>query len=64
LLGLLSIHPKQRASATASSYVAGGTSGIGKATAIAFAQAGAKVAIAERRQPEEEAVFPSPSNGV
>jgi NAD(P)-dependent dehydrogenase (short-subunit alcohol dehydrogenase family) len=35
--------------------VTGGTSGIGKATAIAFAQAGAKVVIAGRRQLEGEA---------
>ncbi|MGG6263029.1 SDR family oxidoreductase [Leptolyngbya sp. AN03gr2] len=36
--------------------VTGGTSGIGKATAIAFAQAGAKVVVAGRRQSEGEAV--------
>ena len=36
--------------------VAGGTSGIGKAAAIAFAQAGAKVVIAGRRQAEGEAI--------
>lgn len=36
--------------------VTGGTSGIGKATAIAFAQAGAAVVIAGRRQPEGDAV--------
>ncbi|MEL7316425.1 MAG: SDR family oxidoreductase [Cyanobacteria bacterium J06559_3] len=36
--------------------VTGGTSGIGKATAIAFAQAGASVVIAGRRQPEGDAV--------
>lgn len=36
--------------------VTGGTSGIGKATAIAFAQAGAKVVIAGRRQVEGETV--------
>jgi len=36
--------------------VTGGTSGIGKATAIAFAQAGAKVVVAGRRQAEGEAV--------
>jgi NAD(P)-dependent dehydrogenase (short-subunit alcohol dehydrogenase family) len=34
--------------------VTGGTSGIGKATAIAFARSGAKVVIAGRRQPEGE----------
>jgi NAD(P)-dependent dehydrogenase (short-subunit alcohol dehydrogenase family) len=36
--------------------VTGGTSGIGKAAAIALAQAGAKVVVAGRRQPEGEAV--------
>jgi NAD(P)-dependent dehydrogenase (short-subunit alcohol dehydrogenase family) len=36
--------------------VTGGTSGIGKATAIAFAKNGAKVVIAGRRQLEGEAV--------
>ncbi len=36
--------------------VVGGTSGIGEATAIAFAREGAKVVIAGRRQAEGEAV--------
>lgn len=36
--------------------VTGGTSGIGKATAIAFAQRAAKVVVAGRRQPEGSAV--------
>ena len=36
--------------------VTGGTSGIGKATAIAFAQAGAKVVLTGRRQKEGQAV--------
>ncbi|MEP6670221.1 MAG: SDR family oxidoreductase [Chthoniobacter sp.] len=36
--------------------VTGGTSGIGKTTAIAFAKAGAKVVISGRRAPEGEAV--------
>lgn len=34
--------------------VTGGTSGIGKATALALAQAGAKVVVAGRRQVEDE----------
>src|SRR5215510_12217287 len=36
--------------------VTGGTSGIGKATAIAFARAGAKVVLSGRREKEGEAV--------
>ncbi len=36
--------------------VTGGTSGIGKASAIAFAQAGAKVVVAGRRQSEGDSV--------
>ena len=36
--------------------VTGGTSGIGKATAIAFARAGAKVVVSGRREKEGEAV--------
>ncbi|MDR3403641.1 MAG: glucose 1-dehydrogenase [Chthoniobacter sp.] len=36
--------------------ITGGTSGIGKTTALAFAQAGAKVVISGRRAPEGEAV--------
>jgi len=36
--------------------VTGGTSGIGRATAIAFARAGAKVVISGRRKPEGDAV--------
>ena len=34
--------------------ITGGTSGIGKATAIAFAAAGAKVVFSGRREPEGE----------
>ncbi len=37
--------------------VTGGTSGIGEATALAFAQAGAKVVVAGRREKEGEAVI-------
>jgi len=36
--------------------ITGGTSGIGKTTALAFAQAGAKVVVSGRRAPEGEAV--------
>jgi NAD(P)-dependent dehydrogenase (short-subunit alcohol dehydrogenase family) len=36
--------------------VAGGTSGIGRATALRFARAGARVVVAERRQAHGEAV--------
>jgi NAD(P)-dependent dehydrogenase (short-subunit alcohol dehydrogenase family) len=37
--------------------VTGGTSGIGEATALAFAQAGAKIVVAGRREKEGEAVI-------
>jgi len=36
--------------------ITGGTSGIGRVTALAFARAGAKVVVAGRRQPEGDAV--------
>lgn len=44
--------------------VTGGTSGIGKASAIALAQAGAKVVVAGRRQAEgEETIRQIQANG-
>jgi NADP-dependent 3-hydroxy acid dehydrogenase YdfG len=42
--------------------VTGGTSGIGKATAGAFANAGAKVVLTGRREKEGTEVVPFPTN--
>ena len=47
---------RQNSYANKVAFVTGGTSGIGKATAIAFADAGAKVVLAGRREKEGVAV--------
>jgi NADP-dependent 3-hydroxy acid dehydrogenase YdfG len=42
--------------------VTGGTSGIGKATALAFANAGPKVVLTGRREKQGTEVVPFPTN--